>query len=363
MSTETTSERSSERGEGRLRVVVANTLPDELAKRIVEREPRIDLVREPELLPPMRHPADFAGDPEWHRTYDQQRRFEELLQSADALYGVPDLSPELLKKTVENNEKLRWVHTMAAGGGASVKAAQLSKHDLDRVTFTTSAGVHGNSLAEFAVFGLLAGAKTLPRLQRQQRAHEWTLRWTMKQLSDMTVLVLGYGGIGKVLAQQLKGLGATVWATAREHKPADGTVERFVTTEELAAIAPEVDALANTLPGTEATEGLVDDAVFAALPDGALVTNVGRGSVFDEDALIKHLQSGHLGFAALDVFAHEPLAEDSPLWDMENVLVSPHTAALTDQEETRIADLFTQNATALLDGRPLANVVDTVEFY
>ena len=118
-----------------------------------------------------------------------------------------------------------------------------------------------------------------------------------------------------------------------------------------------------TLQGTDATAGLVGSAFFAALKPGATVVNVGRGTVIDEPALIAALQSGQVGFAALDVFAVEPLPTDSPLWSLPNVLVSPHSAALSVHEDRRIAELFTDNASRLLDGRPLLNVIDPVEFY
>ena len=156
---------------------------------IEEREPRIDLIRDQALLPPMRHAADFAGDPAFRRTPEQQARFEALIDSAEVLYGIPDVDPDALARTVRANPALRWVQIMAAGGGGQVAAAGLSEADLHRVTFTTSAGVHGGPLAEFAVFGLLAGAKTLPRLIAQQRAHDWSGRWTMAQLEEQTVLL------------------------------------------------------------------------------------------------------------------------------------------------------------------------------
>ena len=119
----------------------------------------------------------------------------------------------------------------------------------------------------------------------------------------------------------------------------------------------------STLPGTDATTGLLGRDFFAGLKPGATVVNVGRGTVIDEPALIEALTNGRVGFAALDVFATEPLPKDSPLWTMPNVLVSPHTAALSRHEDRRIAEVFSDNATRLLDGRPLRNLINTEEFY
>ncbi|WP_327393533.1 MULTISPECIES: D-2-hydroxyacid dehydrogenase [unclassified Streptomyces] len=351
-----------EREPGRLRVAVAAPLSTENRARIRELEPRVDLVVDHSLLPPMRWPADFPGDPNWQRTLQQQRAFEAALDSADALYGIPDVDPAALARVVRANPRLRWVHTMAAGGGSQVKAAGLRADELDRVRFTTSAGVHGAPLAEFAVFGVLAAAKNLPRLNRQQRDHEWSGRWTMRQVSEQTVLVLGLGGIGRVVAAKLHALGARVIGTSRRDVSVAG-VSAVVSPDRIAEVAPTVDAVVNTLPGTEATEHLLGKRFFGALRPGASLVNVGRGSVVDEAALADALDSGHVGFAALDVFETEPLPAHSPLWDHDNVLVSPHTAALNAAEDRLIAELFAANATRLLDGERLLNQVNTVEFY
>ena len=348
--------------EAHLRVAVAAPLSEADCARIVELEPRIDLVFDHELLPPMRWPADFAGDPSWRRTPEQQRAYETAIDSADALYGIPDVDPAALTRAVRANDRLRWVHTMAAGGGGQVKAAGLTAAELDRVVFTTSAGVHGGPLAEFAVFGVLAGAKNLPGLNRRQRDRNWGGRWTMGQVSAQTVLVLGLGGIGRVVARKLHALGATVVGTSRRDVTVDG-VARVVHPDRLTEVAPDVDAVVNTLPGTVETEHLLGSRFFGALRPGATLVNVGRGTVVDEAALIDALDAGQVGFAALDVFETEPLPADSPLWTHGNVLVSPHTAALDAAEDRRIAELFAANATRLLDGESLLNRVNTVEFY
>jgi len=236
----------------RLRVVVAAPLAPELCDLLVAREPRIDLVVDQTLLPPMRHPADFSGDPSFRRTPEQQAAYEALIDSAEALYGIPDVDPAALARTVRANPALRWVHTMAAGGGGQVRAAQLTDDELRRVTFTTSAGVHGDALAEFAVFGVFAGAKHLPRLQRQQREREWSGRWVMSQVADQTVLVLGLGGIGQAVARQLAALGTTVIGTSRSGASVPG-VSRVIhpddVAEEKGESAKKAEATAKTSTG------------------------------------------------------------------------------------------------------------------
>jgi phosphoglycerate dehydrogenase-like enzyme len=184
----------------------------------------------------------------------------------------------------------------------------------------------------------------------------------MRQVADQTILVLGLGGIGGVVARRLSDLGATVLGVSRRNVEIDG-VDRIVHPDDIVAEAPKLDAVVSTLPGTDATHHLLGGEFFAALSGGTTIVNVGRGNVIDEAALVEALDAGRAGFAALDVFEVEPLPDTSPLWSRADVLISPHTAALDAGEERRIAELFADNAGRLLDGRPLRNRVDTVEFY
>lgn len=349
--------------ESSLKVAVAVTIDDASAARIVELEPRIELLRDAALTRPWRWHGDWEGNPDWQRTPAQQTAFEAMIDEADALFGIPDVSPAVLARTVRANEHLRWVHTTAAGGGGQVKAAALTEQELERVTVTTSAGMHASTLAEWAVFGVLAGAKGLRRLEADQAARSWgDGRRMMRHVSEMTVLVVGLGGIGKVVAERFAGLGATVWGTTRSGAPVEH-VDRLVPMEELVAAAGQVDAIINTLPGTEHTTGLLGAEVFGAARPDTILVNVGRGTVVDEPALLDALDAGRIGFAALDVTAIEPLPQESRIWQHPSVLLSPHTAALSVQEPRRIAELFAANATRLLDGQPMQNVMSTKEFY
>ncbi|WP_159573874.1 D-2-hydroxyacid dehydrogenase [Curtobacterium sp. 18060] len=345
-----------------LRVALAAPIRSEHVALLRDLEPRVEVMHDPALLPAMRFPADFSGDPGYRRTAAAESRWRDELNGADALYGVPDVNPALLADVVAANPRLGWVHTMAAGGGGQVRAAALSAKDLQRVRFTTSAGVHGTALAEFAVLGVMAGAKQLPRLMVDQRAHRWPDRYVMQPVTGSTVLVLGLGGIGAEVARMCRAMGMHVLGVSRSGRPVEG-VDEMIAAGDLGPTLLRADAVVSTLPGTANTEGLLDAAFFAALRPGATLVNVGRGTVVDEVALVEALQTGRVGFAALDVVAVEPLPTDSPLWDMPQVLISPHTAALTVTEEERIVRLFADNARRLLDGEPLRNVVDTVEFY
>jgi len=341
-----------------VRVVIAAPLAAELCDRIAAVDPRVEVMADQELLPPMRHPADFSGDPAWSRTPEQQSRYDAMLDTAEVLYGIPDVAPPALARTVAANPNLRWVMTMAAGGGSQVVAAGLPDEALNRIVFTTSAGAHGVPLAEWAVFGLFCGRKELPRLQRQQRAHDWPTRIVGRPIEGSTVLIAGLGGIGQQVAARCKALGMTVLGVKRSVSPVDN-VDEVHALDDLAAIIGRADHIVLTLPGTEQTEHLVNAELLAKTKPGVTVVNVGRGTVIEEGALIDALRTEQVGFAALDVFEREPLEADSPLWDLDNVLISPHSGGLDSKEDERICEIFCRNLRAYLAGRPMDNVVDT----
>lgn len=341
----------------RLRVVIAVPLEADFVAELA-RDERLEVVHRPDLLNPPSQ--DWMAGPKT-RSEAEQAEYEAYLDTADVLYGIPDESGRALARTVAANPRLRWVHTMAAGGGQQVKSARLDDDALARITFTTSAGVHAEPLAEFAVFGVLAGLKRLPWLQGLQREHQWGPREAMRQLSESTVLVVGLGSIGRAVAHKLTVLGCRVVGVHRRELEAE--VERIVPVDELAAAASEADAIVLALPKTEATEQMFSAEVLAAVKPGVTVVNVGRGSTVDEPALIEALQDGRVSLAALDVTAVEPLPEDSPLWDLPNVILAPHTAAISPHEPRRIFEVFQHNIRCLLEGEPMRNVVNTREFY
>lgn len=345
-----------------LRVFVPTPLPEQLCELVEQLEPRLELVRDQSLLPPQLYAGDHQGDTGFRRTPSQQAEYERLIDSADALYGVPGQSGKELRRAVRANPRLRWVHTTPAGGGSQVKAAQLAPEELSRVTFTTSGGVHAEPLAEFAVFGVLAGAQGLPQLLRDQRGHIWGARRPVPLVANQRVAVVGLGGIGRAVARKLSALGADVVGVHRREIDAEG-VSSIIPPEQLGGVLPDLDAVVLCLPATESTRHMLSRELLECVKEGVTVVNVGRGSTVDEEALIEALTDGRVGFAALDVFEQEPLPTDSPLWELPNVVVSPHNAGTYKEEERNIAELFAENARRLLDGEPLLNVVDTVEFY
>jgi phosphoglycerate dehydrogenase-like enzyme len=348
----------------RTQVLIASPLEAELAARIQAADPRAEVLFEPDLLPPARYPGDHRGDPSFARDAEGEARWRALLDRAEVLFGVPEDSTEGLAEVVNGLPRLRWVHATSAGAGEQVRKAGLSPDALKRVVITTSSGVHAVPLAEFAILGLLAVAKELPRLIEDQRARAWPeVRRPVRELSGQTLFLLGLGDIGREVARLGKALGMRTVGFRRTEGPPPEWVDEVHGPRRLAELAGQADAMVVSLPMTEQTAGLVDRATIERLPASCIFVNIGRGGVVDEPALIDALRDRRIAGAVLDVFATEPLPADSPLWTLPNVLVTPHAAALSARENERIAELFADNLRRYLDGRPLRNVVEPGVYY
>jgi phosphoglycerate dehydrogenase-like enzyme len=347
----------------RTRVLIASPLEAELVERIRDAEPRAEVVHEPDLLPPARFPGDHRGDPEFRRDPAGEARWRELLGQAEVLFGIPGDSAAGLAETA-GLPRLRWVHATSAGAGEVVRTARLPAEALERVTVTTSSGVHAVPLAEFAVLGLLAIAKELPRFAEEQRKRAWPeVRRPLRELDGQTLFLVGLGEIGRETARLAKAFGMRTVGIRRSQKPPPAHVDEVHGPDRLAELAGRADAMVVSLPLTEETAGMIDRATIERLPPSCIFVNVGRGGVVDEPALVEALRAGRIAGAVLDVFATEPLPQDSPLWDLPNVLVTPHAVALSARENERIVELFVANLRRYLDGEPLAKVVEPGVFY
>jgi phosphoglycerate dehydrogenase-like enzyme len=277
---------------------------------------------------------------------------------------VPGDTAEGLAEAVTGLPRLRWVHATSAGAGEQVRSAGLPAEALKRVTVTTSSGVHAVPLAEFSILGLLAVAKELPLFVEDQRARAWPeVRRPLRELSGQTLFLVGLGEIGREVARLGKALGMRTVGFRRTQGPPPDHVDEVHGPERLAELAGRADAMVVSLPLTDQTAGLIDRATIDRLPASCIFVNVGRGGVVDEPALVDALREWRIAGAVLDVFATEPLPEDSPLWALPNALVTPHAAALSARENERIVELFTDNLRRYLDGRPLRNVVEPGVYY
>ncbi|MFJ5696459.1 D-2-hydroxyacid dehydrogenase [Arthrobacter sp. NPDC093139] len=344
-------------------VAIAVPLEAELVECIRAVNPSVTVLYEPDLLPPERFPADHSGDPGFKRTPRQEERYWDMLGQAQVLFGFPNESPAGLARIARENPHLQWIHAMAAGAGGAVKASGLDTETLDKFHITTSAGVHALPLAEFAALGILNGFKRSAELAQDQAAKLWPeLRTPTRLVNGSTLVVAGLGEIGLETARIARALGMKVSGTKRNVEPIEG-IEEVAGNDGLPALLASADAVVNTLPGTPYTEKLFNREVFSAMKPGTVFVNVGRGTVVDEDALLEALEGGQVSYACLDVFAVEPLPQDSPLWSHPRVMVSPHTSALSAAENRLITERFCSNLRTFLDGGELPHLVDTAHFY
>lgn len=220
-------------------------------------------------------------------------------------------------------------------------------------TFANATSVHEAATAELAVALTLASQRQLPRFTRNQDQSLWGPKFT-PSLADRRVMVLGYGGVGKAIAARLAPFEVELVPVASRARDEDGAHVHGI--DELTDLLPSVDIVVTSLPGGDATKHIIDDAFLAALPDGALVVNVGRGSLIDPVALAEHTGSGRLR-AALDVTEPEPLPSESPLWQIENVIITPHVGGAASSMQPRIAKLVVRQIRHMLAGEDPENVV------
>jgi glyoxylate/hydroxypyruvate reductase len=310
-----------------------------------------------DLLPPQRFAADHKGSPDFARSPGDEERFWKILAETDVTLGFPGDSAAGLRALAEGAPRLRWVQGTAAGTGEQLAAAGLNPADLARLTVTSAAGLHAQPLAEFAVFGMLSLLKDIDILTAASAERTWLPRWPMRLLSRSHVVVVGLGGIGREVARLCGAFGATVTGVRRT--AADGAIGLA----DLDAVLPTADAVVVTLPGTAHTRGLFSHARLSRLPSHSVLVNVGRGSAVDSVALADALDAGALRGAVLDVTDIEPLPADSRLWNRPNVIISPHTAALTSDEDDKIVALFAANLRSFLAGEPMRNTVNVAKGY
>jgi phosphoglycerate dehydrogenase-like enzyme len=330
------------------RVLVASYIEPECVARIRAGVPGVDVVYEPELLPRPRYRGDHDGNradvPEAAR-----QRWAELLKSADVMFDFDWDQPATMPVRCPN---LRWVQATSAGIGEAVAEAGLAGAPF---AITTAAGVHAIPLAEFVVAGALYLIKNFPLLELRKRERVWE-RFSGGELYGKSAAIIGLGAIGRHVGLTLHQLGVEVTGVSRRSDADVPPGFRTVTpVTHLGDAVNDVEFLVVSCPLTRDTRGLIGRRELARLKTSAIVANIGRGPVIDEQALLDALGTGHLGGAVLDVFDEEPLPADSPFWAWPNVLVSPHSASTVANENARLADLFAGNLRRFLNGDPLLN--------
>jgi len=273
--------------------------------------------------------GDFRSDPEYTRRF-----FGTALKAA----------------------KLRWMHLPNSGVDDPVFARLLA----NGVRLTTSPGAAAEPIAHSAIAGLMALARCFPHWLDAQRRHAWEDHppgSIPRDLRGQTLVLLGVGAIGKIVGRLAQALGLHVVGVRRSPRSDADPVDEIHPPSALPELLPRADWVVITCPLTEETRGLIDAAALARLRPTARIINVARGQIVEETALIASLQRGDLAGAYLDVFEQEPLPADSPLWDLPNVLISPHDSGASTGNAFRASELFLRNLERWLDGEELENEI------
>jgi phosphoglycerate dehydrogenase-like enzyme len=322
-------------------------LTPEGERRLVEAAPagwRVHVIRAPTS-------SDGDGPP---RPSDEVMS---AVRDAEVYFGFGMPRPLFLQAA-----ELRWVHSAAAGVGSALYPEMV----VSDVLFTNSAGIHAIPIAEYVVGGVLYFLRGFDFAVDQQRQREWNktpfvrVDSVLREMDTVRALIIGVGGLGGATAQRLAALGARCTGIRRRAGlRAPAGFERVVPLDQLDAELPIHDVLVLAAPLTEETSGLLTASRLDLLPETAIVVNVARGAMVDEIALIERLQAGRLRGAVVDVFRDEPLSRTNRLWQLRNVLLTPHVSPVSPGRFwPRQLDLFLGNWRRYVRGESLLNVVD-----
>ncbi len=255
---------------------------------------------------------------------------------------------------IQELPQAKWLHSFSAG----VDKILTPEVAASSVLLSSSKGIHATPIAEHIITFCLMHARGFVKSSVAQRAHEWKKNESLKEFCDSRVLIVGLGAIGTEAARLAQQFGAHVSAVSRSGKGKPDFVERLEKTDMLDSMLPDADYVIITLPGTDETKHLFDKTKFALMKKSAVLVNIGRGSIVNESDLIDALNGGVIAGAGLDVFETEPLPATSPLWDMENVIVTPHHSGLSHRYMDRAITLLTENIRAYIKGEVLPSLVD-----
>lgn len=307
--------------------------------------------------------AGYAEPPEPETEGEEEARknLAALLAETEVIFTSPIIPPDI----VSTAPKLRWVQLTSAG------VDRLLDSDLlrSRVAVTTASGIHAVPIGEYVLGVMLAFAKALHRAMRSQTERVWRPYWA-DELQGKTVGIVGLGAIGSYVARLAKALGMRVLATRRSARQrASGgeagvpDVDELLPAADLPYLLAESDYVVIAVPLTAASRGLIGEKELGAMKPTAVIINIARGAIIDERALLHALKEGWIAGAALDVFEREPLPAESELWEMENVIVTPHISGGTPRYMQLAVELFCDNLRRYLAGQPLRNLVDLTRGY
>ena len=291
-------------------------------------------------------------------SYELRSALDAASKAEVILNGLPD--GELLRKVFVHAHRLRWVHSLSAGV-EKILSPELCESP---VRLTNSRGVFSRALAEFVVAAIFFFVRDIGRIVRSQQAGIWD-PFDMDFVKGKVMGIVGYGATGRACGEMARALGMKVLGLRRrpELSQGDPWLAQVMGPDRLRDLVSQSDYVVLAVPDTPRTRKLMGEAELAAMKSTTVLINIGRGSLIDEGALIRALELGQIGGAALDVFEIEPLPPDHPFYRLKNLLLSPHSADHTHGYWELAVAVFLRNFERFLRDEPLENVVDKTEGY
>jgi phosphoglycerate dehydrogenase-like enzyme len=347
-----------------VRVVVTFDLDRALVERIRQVDPRVRV----SVLSLAQRRLFRGGRLVWRRSSemakgveeseeDARRGLDEALAQAEVLLTLSTMPTDLLSRA----PRLKWIQLTSAGADRLVNREVLQ----GGIPVTTAGGIHVAPIGEYVLGMIIMLAKGWPHLFRAQQAREWA-RLTPQELEGKTVGVIGLGNVGQEVARLVKLMGMRVLGVRRSGEPLESSehlVDEIFAPLDLLHVLSQSDYVVLAVPLTEETHHLMGELAFQAMKPSAYLINVSPGAVVDETALLRALKVGLIGGAGLDVFESEPLPQESELWRLHNVMISPHIAGETAHYNEGAVALFCDNLRRYLADEPLLNLVDPQRGY
>lgn len=279
---------------------------------------------------------------------------KEIIGKADIIFGWP--KAEDLKEAVN----LKWLHLPSAGADGYTDKASYCNKD---IILTNSSGVFGLPIAEHIFAMILSYNRNLQEYAYNKLEKKWKGISETRDFYGSTIGIIGLGDIGSEVAKRAKAWGANVLAVKRTVTKVPEYVDKLYGLEEIDEVLKQSDYVVLALPNTPKTQGIISEERLRIMKPGAFLVNIGRGALIDQDALIRALKENRIGGAGLDVAAPEPLPKESPLWELPNVILTPHTSGTSPSNPGRRFDRFNQNLRLFMENKPLENLVDFTEGY
>ncbi len=335
----------------KLNLLVASFIEKNHVDLIKAKFPDIEIIYRIDLIDKPRYKSDHIGYPRLKNSY-KQKEWLSLVEKADIIFGFDkNLDPNLDLYA----KRVKWIQATSSGIGEYLRENRYLVK-MPNTKFTTAKMVHAKPLAEFCIMVILMWAKNYFRTEQHKSSKNWQ-RFSTDDISNQIVGIVGVGAIGDEIAKYCKYFNMNVYGIKNKttSNPTTLHIDKFFDKTDLLEMAKLVDYLILVAPQTNETNEIVNSEIFDVMKTSSYMINIGRGSLINENHLISAIENNDISGAALDVFEKEPLPPDSKLWSLENLILFPHSASTTYDENKRIVSLFCKNIELFLSNKSLIN--------